>query len=245
MRTLFRSRRSALPTGITLIAISVLSCTRPERPGEPPIPAREGHANYVRGPIGTTLTKDVRTYTPDGFRALVTGEWQTGQDSAGLQIDLAPGGDTFDPVDAGEFGTVIARISNLTMAADARFHVPPQDTVYWLVFPWHGTEPDPDSVLQPPVARLWVVDVGETVQVVSDTGTYRACIHHYRDTPRQALPARFGGCDHDDGDAPRTDPRYRTGQSRGPAAADAHMTLGHEGGSGNVHCASGCCTGKS
>jgi hypothetical protein len=245
-RALFRCKPSGLAVTAAVVCVSIVSCAQPvERGGpEPPIPARFGHDAIVRGQIGTTLTKAATSYTPDEFRRLMNVTWNRGQVDAQrmLQIDQAPGASTFDPVDAGQFGAVIARVTNNGTATDTTFRVSPKDTVYLIVFPWDGTEPDPAGVLEDPVARLWTVDLRDTVHVVGPNGTYRICRHHYRDTPVRALPARFGGCDHDDAAYPPTDPR--PAQMRGPAAGDGNGILTHQGGATNVHCPQGCCTGK-
>jgi hypothetical protein len=255
-RALYRCNRSLLAVTAALAVANFVSCTPEDRVPEPPRPALRDHV-YVPGSIATRLTRDVSGYTAQQLRELANqaGDWRMGENSLGLVIEQAPAAHTFDPVYAGEFGTVIARITNNRTSRDSAFQAAPGATVYLIVFPWNGPIPGDtalpgDTVLyDEPVAPLKFVHVlGDSVTVPRRTGTYRICRHHV-DTPA-TLPARFGGCDHPVDGASSADARFQSAKTvgrfagpRGPAAAGDHM-LTHQGGSTNVHCTQGCCTGK-
>lgn len=240
-RTLSRSVRFVLATLSVLACDSVASHAQvtqvlpaPPRP-QVRIPAPPpGHSVLAR-PLATQLRAPLWQYVrnPESFRRLVSGTWRSGEFDpvTRLQFDAVAGVETFLPSEAGEFGTVIARVTNQGSEKDQRFHVLPGATVYLVVHQWHVGGSNP-------VARIEVAQLHGNRLTAVARGEFRICHYHARHTATHPLPARFGGCEHATG--PYRVPGGRASGQRGPSILDLAAVLEHTG-EGNVHCGAGCC----
>jgi hypothetical protein len=248
-------RRFSRDNAVIFSAIAVAwaagaSCAPVAPPGSVfPTPQRH---EIVRGPRPTRLAKPIANYTPAEFQQLVNrGNWMSGERAnrpacetarcleptkgvveptkgvvTDLQIDAISDVANFDPNDAGDYGTVIARVTNRGRLPDFAFRSLPGSVVYLVVHRWEREDPGGH------LARMQFVRLAGNTLTVVRPGEYRECLHHAPHDPGTPR-VRFDGCEH---------PQYPrpAGMLRGPSASESGLMRGHTG-DGQMECPLGCC----